>query len=369
MGDQFRAIEAMGAKPAKKDKHDKLLRDDSYVGQVKFDGFRISVEKQCGQVKIFGRGSGKYDSRTEYTDLLPHIADIVRNNEFLPNGTILDGEVGHVDEYGAYDMSKTSNVMGSLPDRAIKIQEERGWLHFNIFDVLSVGNKDMMNMPFHVRNSLAQGIAESIKHPLIHHPDTVRGYSAKKELLDRELENGREGIMLKHLDSIYFPGKKRENTWYKIKAENDADVVILGYTEPDELTQVMSSGKKVVDINGNPVYGINRYHTNGWIGSLVVGQYVRSDKLSKEQEKYVASHMTHPQIVDNYIYHLVPVGRVSSGLADSVRDSISLAKEQNMFKVLEIKYFKRTDDSYYLPRFSRFRDTKDKSVKQCFWED
>lgn len=364
----FKAIEAMGAKLAKKEKIENLMNNDEYVAQIKIDGFRISTEKRNDKVRIFGRGTGKYDSRTEYTELLPHIVNALEHPHMgIPNDTILDGEIAHIDENGFADYNKTSNVMGSNPDRAIALQLERGWLHFNVFDALEYQGIPAIGDRFTARNSLVDQIVPHLECKHITTVKSIFGSAAKKALLDSELAAGREGIMLKNINSIYIPGKKRENTWYKIKAEADADVVILGYTSPDEFTQVMHNGKKLVDSNGVPILSRNRYFDNGWIGSLIVGQYVRWDMMSREQDKYSMDHNTHRIEIEGEDYHLVPVGKVSSGLADEVRASISQEQEQNLMRAIEVRYFKRTDDSYYLPRFRRFRD--EKPLKECIWED
>lgn len=364
----FKAIEAMGAKLAKKEKVESLMTNDEYVAQVKIDGFRISTEKRDGKVRIFGRGSGKYDSRTEYTELLPHIVNALEHPHIgMPDDTILDGEIVFLDENGNADYNKTSNVMGSNPDRAIALQMERGWLYFQVFDILEYRGIPTTGDRLVTRDALMHDIVPKLICKHIVAVDMVCGTSAKKALLDSELVSGREGIMLKNINSIYIPGKKRENTWYKIKAEADADVIILGYTQPDEFTQTMHNGKKLVDESGNPVMSRNRYFDNRWVGSLIIGQYVKWDAMSREQVKYSIEYDTHRIQIDGVDYHLVPVGKVSSGLADEVRASISQAQEQNLMRAIEVRYFKRTDDSYYLPRFRRFRD--EKPINECVWED
>lgn len=373
----FKAVEAMGAKLATKEKNDDLLHSDNYVGQKKIDGFRISVEKRDGKVRIFGRGSGKYNSRTEYTDLLPHLVQAFEHGNTVVGGrsdtlfddTILDGEIAFLDENGEADYNKTSNVMGSLPERAISLQRDRGYLTFMLFDVLEYGGTDFIfeQATYMIRHKVAAIVAEKYGwFPNIRLLDNYYGYADKKKLLDDELMAGREGIMLKNLDSIYKPGKKTVNTWYKIKAQFDADVIIIGYEDPKEFTQVMKNGKKQVDELGQPILTKNRFFVNGWIGSLIIGQYVNENMLSKRQMKYVAEGASYHDI-NGVRHYLVPVGHVSSGLAESVLSAISIAKQQYIGKILEIRYFKRTDDSYYLPRFKRFRD--EKPCEECIWEE
>jgi ATP-dependent DNA ligase len=367
----FTAPEAMCAKLASKEKIEKLMQDDQYIAQIKIDGFRMLAEKRDGKVRLFGRGSGKYASRTDYTDLLPHIVCALENVDGMsgvdiPNGTILDGEIAFLNDDGGADYIKTSNVMGSNADRAVKLQQERGLLTYQVFDILEYGNTPLINEKFSTRNMMMNGVVQRLHYPHIIPVQTIYGTDAKRELLANELGAGREGIMLKHLDSTYLPGKRRENTWYKVKAEKDADVVIIGYTEPDEFTQIICNGKKVVDYVGNPMMAPNRYFNNGWIGSLTIGQYVPENQLSVRQRKYIEANVeASPIEVDGVLHHLVPVGHVSSGLADELRAAISESRGRYLMRPIEIKYFKCTDDSYYLPRFHRFR--VDKLTMACIW--
>ena len=46
------------------------------------------------------------------------------------------------------------------------------------------------------------------------------------------LENGEEGMVIKKLDSPYTPGKKPAWSSIKLKKEDSADLVCMGYEQP-----------------------------------------------------------------------------------------------------------------------------------------
>jgi ATP-dependent DNA ligase len=362
-------IDAMGAKPAKENKIPQLMSDDRYVGQRKINGFRLIAEKTEGIVRLYGRGAGRNDGeRTEYTDLLPHIVQALECSTEL--SFIIDGEVAFIEDDGYESYNKTSNVLGSDVARALRLQTERGGLTFIVFDCPQFRNNLMINSDLQFRYEMAEFIMKTIDSEYVILLPMVYGADAKKQLLDTELANGREGIVLKNLSSLYIPGKKRENTWYKIKAEKDADVIIVGYTEPDQFTQVMKNGRKLVDKNG-PVMAVNRYFTNGWIGSLIVAQYIPTGTATAEQlrhTKYYDLQDVFKTFPDIESMELTYVGKVSSGISDELRAEISGDKGMYIGLPIEITYFPEgTLDAYYLPRFKRFRDI-DKPLRDCIWE-
>ena len=90
----------------------------------------------------------------EKTENVPHLAKM--DLGFLA-GTILDGEMQH------NDFSKTVSVMGSLPERAIALQEEIGWINYHVFDILEYKGEDVRELPYYARRELLDEIMLQIR--------------------------------------------------------------------------------------------------------------------------------------------------------------------------------------------------------------
>ena len=285
----------MNAKEAGK-KAEQLLNDDNYIAEVKYDGSRYI----CDHGKFISRlGKNK-------TANVPHLHEIFKNHD-----VILDGEI----YYPGGSSMKTTEVMGSLPARAIELQDQQGNIQYMIFDILEYKGKSLIDQPWENRRV---ELEDYYFNNLSETPDVwlTNFVNNKKALLSRAYEQNWEGIMLKNRYGLYIPNKRPEHNWYKIKRHITYDVVIMDF----------EAGKGKF---------------KGQIGSIVFGLYDG----------------------DN----LVPVGKCS-GMTDGQRQLMSDHPERYIGRVIEIGAMERTKDGKFRhPQFKMLRDDKD--AKKCVMED
>ena len=152
-------------------------------------------------------------------------------------------------------------------------------------------------------------------------------YTTKKlELYNAIVKRGGEGVVLKHIQSMYGERTK----WIKVKKKETWDVIIMGYKKPSELSE---------KVDGS--ISVTRYSDKGWIGALEIGQFV-GDKIKS-------------------------FGTVS-GMDETVRGRISCYPKDYLGKVIEIEAQERLKSgSFRHPRFVGFRT--DKNPKECTYHE
>jgi bifunctional non-homologous end joining protein LigD len=171
--------------PVDEDQAKALLEDDNYVLQEKFDGHRKMIQKIGNKVKGINRKG--------YTvDLPPDVVDEVKAIDSVAE--ILDGEqIG--DFIYVFDMPVTGKTFS-----------ER-YAHL----VALFGAADFRQMKL---------VA------------SVEGTLAKKRMYASLFKANREGVVFKHKDSLYTPGKvKSAHTQYKYKFYETASFIVTGIND------------------------------------------------------------------------------------------------------------------------------------------
>lgn len=233
-----------------------LMTDDMWVGQEKFDGERVLYQITDDASILTGRRLGKNSGLLAIkTDHVPHLhfPQYMRQNYA---GTVLDGELIHP----AYHIDikegfrKLSRVMRSLPEKALKLQEEDGWLEYHVYDILEYKGRDLRNEPYSVRQRKLNDffleyenttqVSDIFRHDLIHQVYTANSTDEKEKLYETVLNAGKEGIMLRYLAGKYEEGKKSHHL-IKVKEEHDIDAVAIRFTPADRAY----SGKTPADWN------------------------------------------------------------------------------------------------------------------------
>jgi DNA ligase-1 len=213
----------MGANAVPKDKLEQLYNDPNYIAERKFDGSRYCLQTGYNGGIIFtSRRESVKGGMVNKADNVPHI---VMEAQLLLSGTILDGEVDVPGNKRNFKM--VQGVMGSLPERAIQLQEENVKLIYKVFDILEFQGENLRDKPFITRRKLLE---QCISVGQFKYIEVVEQYTDKRELYNQEIEDGAEGIMLKNLNSIYQEDKSPAKTWYKVKDKATYDGIVKGYT-------------------------------------------------------------------------------------------------------------------------------------------
>lgn len=308
-----------------------MLEDDNeYGAEFKYHGCRYLMYICKDGNRFFSRHISVKGGYVEKTNRLPHLA-----NHFIPlEGTVLDGEI-ILKLYGT--VRDVTSILGSSPDLAIEKQKERGWLKFMAFDILYYKGH-IINKPLYYRKQLLKKVIEFVESTnQIYIKNTKMIFRDKKAYYNAIVEKGGEGIVLKHLQSMYGERSK----WIKLKKEKTWDVVITGFEDPSEM-----SIKK-----GDSLPTITHYKSLGWIGSIKFGQYILRNNESDT--------MYEPEMTE--------FGSVS-GMDEATRAKISKNPKKYIGKVIEIKAQSRLPSGKFEhPRFIRFRP--DKRVEDCIYSE
>lgn len=224
-------IEPMMAASMSEKKRPDVTYENGYLLEAKHDGVRAIVSKIDGKVEIY--------SRTEHT-YSEHFPKLVEQFMKLPDGTILDGELMVSDSSvkisgGQFvpvpNFGRTMEILGSNPDKAIARQEE-SVMKYYAYDILQ---KDGISLLPATQENRSRTLTLLLKQYDLPFVDCAPEWGPWDEsTLEALLKAGIEGAILKFKDSSYLPGKRRANTWYKVKAELTADVVVTGFTEAKE---------------------------------------------------------------------------------------------------------------------------------------
>ena len=333
-------------KPSKPDKDnpghmarlDEALDGTDYIAETKWDGCRyLYMDGRFFSTHIQVSDGEPTGWPVEKTEQLMPIAYELRGamedmklHLFLGK-LILDGEVVVL---GGKAQDVVS-VVGCEADEAVRRQQTIQ-LHYMIFDVLrTIEGTSLTGFPWESRRAYLSSIARDIESDLVHVVPVIE--TGKRAFLDKELAEGREGIVLKSRRGLYYPGKRPAWNWIKVKAEDEDDVVVMGF-EPATREY---TGKDVDNWsyweNGDPV---TKLWYNQWIGAITFGKYDAAGRL-------------------------VRLGSCS-GMDEDMRAKLSnrMNASSAMGHVIKIKYMEKTrDGAYRHPRFIMFHP--DKNPHEC----
>lgn len=314
-----------GKEQERKDFLEALYKSPLYVAEKKFDGSRYTIQIESkGKIYLQSRSESVKGGMCDKTDRVPHIIEEAWELLF---GTIIDGEI---DIPEGRNFHYVQGTMGSLPERALEIQTgnpirteeikgkeiiiEGPKLVYKVFDVIEYKGKDLRNTPLRERRKILEDMLGEHSFEYIRIVEQIKDEKGKRELFDKEIEAGSEGIILKNLDGLYVEGKKPAHTWYKDKLVNTYDGVVIGYKS-----------------------GTGKY--TGTVGSLTVAQYL-----------------------DGVLTEVAFCG----GIKDELRDEFKKRIDKGERFIIEFKAQEpEVNKRYRHPRYKRER--LDKTEKQCIY--
>lgn len=314
-------IEPMLASATPEKKRATLSGTSGYVLEPKHDGMRAIISKHNSEVKIYSRVGLEYQE---------HLPALVAEISQLPDGTVIDGELMVVKTWAIVsgrpvavaDFNATMRIMGSGPEKAIARQDAQQ-IEFCAFDVLKVDGVSLESKAYVDRMNALEDLLDEYSMPSIF--DNAVMHVWDESTIDALWEAGIEGAILKNANSVYIPGKRRANTWYKVKAELTADVVVMGFTDAKE----GKTGKFL-----------------GKVGAIRFGAY-------------------------NAAGELVEVGQCS-GMNDAERDRWTAIRDNGgeIFAVIEVKYNDLVGSGEFgTPRHPQFKTERiDKHPTDCLMD-
>ena len=176
--------------------------------EYKLDGARVQVHRRGDEVHVWTR------SLREITASVPELVEVVRG---LPcEQVVLDGEtLALADDGRPRPFQETMSRFGSEVHELLL----RPWF----FDCLHVDGTDLLDEPLEARLAALEKVVGEHVMPGVRRPSAEEA----AELLDRALDAGHEGVMVKALDSPYAAGR-RGKAWQKVKPVHTLDLVVLG---------------------------------------------------------------------------------------------------------------------------------------------
>ena len=176
-----------------------------WVYEEKYDGDRILAYKEESHVKLLTR-NGK-----DRTENFSEITSAVQNLQ--PTTLLLDGEVV------VFDSNDVSRFQ--------LLQQSKGSPTYAIFDCLFCNGKDLRREPLSHRREVMERSIGSSNVLLPSHRLAANGLEAFR--IAKSL--GYEGLVAKDLSSPYV--EERSAYWLKVKAHQEDEFLIVGYTKPE----------------------------------------------------------------------------------------------------------------------------------------
>ena len=181
--------------------------DPAWVFETKWDGFRAIAVAGPGHASLYSR-NGNGISR-KYPSICAALAAIEHE-------AVLDGELVALDAQGRSRFQLLQNA-----------EREPTRLLYCVFDLLYLDGQDMRGKTLLERKAALARILPNSK--LLLYSAHVAGKGIKE--FEKAKRAGEEGVMAKLATSRYHSGI-RTRDWLKVKAHQEQEVVIVGFTAP-----------------------------------------------------------------------------------------------------------------------------------------
>ncbi|HXF09906.1 MAG TPA: non-homologous end-joining DNA ligase [Desulfuromonadaceae bacterium] len=187
----------------------RLPAEKEWEFEVKLDGIRAIGIKHDKVVHLFSRRP------RELTGDFPGIVQAIAR---LPvKRCIVDGEIVAFDGEGRTSFQILQNRGQETIDT-----------YYILFDLIQLDGKSLLKEPLAGRRTKLEKLLAKANDPL----RFSGSFRASPEKIWKEVKRlGLEGVIAKRVDSEYEPGR-RSGAWVKVKAQNEQEFVIGGYTPP-----------------------------------------------------------------------------------------------------------------------------------------
>ena len=285
----------------------------AYTVSEKVDGdWRMLIRDMDGNFHLRGRSESVNGGYADKIEWIPHI---VEEFNWMPNGTVLLGELYLDSQRGS---RKVTTIMGCLKDKALERQEKGEKLSYYVFDILAYHGRNLCDTILAQRIWALDNISVHCKKYVkisSYETDPVK----MEELIAKLLAADLEGAVLKRLDGKYEQGKRTARKSIKVKKEiaNNIDCFTTGKYKP---ATVEYTGKEIQDwtfwqdirtgekfncnryddyVDTNTVIPITKGHYYGWAGAIEIavlrdGQEVPVAWISNVTEEIKAGIVSAP---------------------------------------------------------------------------
>jgi bifunctional non-homologous end joining protein LigD len=257
-----------------------------WAHEIKFDGYRLQLRVEDGQVRLFTRKGLDWTGR---------FAAIAKAGAGLPDG-IYDGEACALNDKGAPDFPA---LQAALAD------DDTDDLVYFVFDVLFAGGEDLRPLPLAERKARLQALTGKLPKAAARRIRYVDHFTtAGQAVLESACRMNLEGIISKRLDAAYRSG--RSDTWTKAKCRAGHEVVIGGWSGEGAQLRSLLVG---VEREGKLLYlgrvgaGFGRDTVERIIPKLKAAEAERSPFAgANAPRKEAGLHWTRPELVAEIEY-------------------------------------------------------------------
>ena len=190
----------------------------AWIFEPKFDGLRILGRFDGKNITLLSRNNKTQNFQ------FPEIVDALSISLGMP--AIVDGEVVCLDESGHSSFRLLQQRFHLESASEVQARREKYPAVIFLFDLLYLDRYDVTGLPLEERKRLLR--------KAVRWSDSVRWTEFQPEkgvrLWQEACETGQEGIIAKHLQSLYVSA--RSPNWVKIKCLGRQEFVIGGFTDP-----------------------------------------------------------------------------------------------------------------------------------------
>mgnify|MGYP001595123396 CR=1 FL=1 len=198
---------------------------ETIQAEFKLDGFRIQAHKDSkGTIKLFTRRMEEVTK--QFPDVVEFVKKNVRGEKFIIDceAVGIDGKTGKYLPFQS--ISQRIRRKYDIEEIAKKFPVE-----LNIFDILYLDGKNLMNSSLLERRKILEKIVKEKKGEVVLTKKLIsKDLKEIRSFFRESLNAGNEGLMLKNVNSFYVPGRY-VNGWCKLKnVLEPLDLVIIGST-------------------------------------------------------------------------------------------------------------------------------------------
>ncbi|MBC7450062.1 MAG: DNA ligase D [Cytophagales bacterium] len=281
---------------------------EDFFFEEKYDGYRAIAQIEKGNAIIYSRNHKSFDDR---------FSIIVEELKKVQHNAVLDGEL--------VVLNASSNKAGFEEIQNVDTADPKH-LRYILFDILSLDNNDLTELPIEQRKELLSLLFKKIKSK---HILLSPSYEDGQKLFKQAQKDHWEGIIAKKKESIYLEAT-RSRDWLKIKINDTQDAIICGYTQPQ------GERKK--------------------FGSLILGMYVK-DKLTYIGNCGTGFNQETLSSVFKLLQSRISITKPFDEKVEGTAAAITWVRPE---LVCEVKYSEWTSRKHLRhPVFMRIRDDKD----------
>lgn len=220
--------------------------------EPKFDGLRIFIHfrRKDNFVRIFTRNMNAIDINT-----FPELLEVGKH--IKADEVILDTEAVGLDLEREMFLDFQKTIQRRRKHDIVNTQKEIP-LQFQVFDILSLDGKSLIDTPYRERREILKERIENGKLLRVDENTVTKDPETIKKLHEKYLKMGLEGVVVKKVDGKYVAGRTGWN-WVKMKEEegmkgrlsDTIDCVVMGYFVGKGKRAQFGLGKIIVGIKDN----------------------------------------------------------------------------------------------------------------------